>query len=455
MGRSNTLLIQLILFFVTLNLVAGHENRPNVILILVDDLGFGDLSIQGAKDLQTPSIDKIFTEGITFTNFYANSPVCSPSRASLLTGRYPDLVGVPGVIRTGPNSSWGYLSPDAILLPELLKEAGYESAIIGKWHLGVEEENEPNARGFEYFKGFLGDMMDDYWNHLRSGENFMRFNNEVIEPEGHATDLFTDWAIQYIQEIGSSERPFFLYLSYNAPHSPIQPPKEWVKTVERRNGNLTAKRTQLVAFIEHLDNGVGKVISALENNDKLNNTLVIFTSDNGGSLKYEANNGGLRGGKQAMYEGGIRVPTAFMWRGKIEKGTTTSNIGMLMDIFPTICDLAGITISHEHDGISLLPSLLGDFQVTNERPIIWVRREGYNYGGHSYHALRYKNLKILQNSAYEPLQMFDLEKDELESNPLPTDNKIFERLKNQLTDHIHKSGSVPWQKPEVKLDSGS
>ena len=141
--------------FVASTALVDGAQRPNIVLIVADDLGYGDLSIQGAEDLQTPNIDRIFNEGMTFNNFYANCPVCSPSRASLLTGRYPDLVGVPGVIRTGPNSSWGYLSPDAKLLPELLNEFGYESAIIGKWHLGIEEENKPNSRGFDYFKGFL------------------------------------------------------------------------------------------------------------------------------------------------------------------------------------------------------------------------------------------------------------------------------------------------------------
>lgn len=426
------------------------KDKPNILVILVDDLGYGDLSIQGAEDLQTPNIDRIFNEGMTFKNFYANCPVCSPSRASLLSGRYPDLVGVPGVIRTGGYSSWGYLSENAVLLPELLSEAGYESAIIGKWHLGVDTPNTPIERGFDYFKGFLGDMMDDYYTHLRAGENLMRFNEEVIKPEGHATDLFTDWAVEYISEKKSSATPFFLYLAYNAPHSPIQPPEEWIKKVKKREINISEKRTNLVAFIEHLDDGIGKIISILEGNELLNSTLVVFTSDNGGALKYEANNGGLRGGKQDMYEGGIKVPAAFMWKSKIESGRTTKNVGLLMDLCPTICDFAGVTFSHEIDGISLVPTLVGNYQQTDERTIIWVRREGYTYGGQAYYAARYKNLKILQNSAYEPLQMFDLENDEFEQKPIPTEGKIFEELKLKLESHINKSGAVPWRKPEKK-----
>ena len=149
------------------------KSPPNVLLILVDDLGYGDLSIQGAKDMRTPNIDNLANAGLKLTNFYANSTVCSPSRASLLTGQYPDLVGVPGVIRQFENENWGYLKHDATLLPKTLKSSGYETAMIGKWHLGLEAPNLPNDRGFDFFKGFLADMMDDYYTHLRGGVNWI------------------------------------------------------------------------------------------------------------------------------------------------------------------------------------------------------------------------------------------------------------------------------------------
>ncbi|MCA9228447.1 MAG: sulfatase-like hydrolase/transferase, partial [Planctomycetales bacterium] len=148
--------------------VAGESDgdaarRPNVVVILVDDLGFGDLGCQGAEDLRTPHVDRLMSQGLRFNNFYANCPVCSPTRASLLTGRYPELVGVPGVIRTHAENSWGFLDPTAVLLPSLLKRQGYHTAIVGKWHLGLESPNTPNERGFNLFRGYLGDMMDDYY----------------------------------------------------------------------------------------------------------------------------------------------------------------------------------------------------------------------------------------------------------------------------------------------------
>ncbi|MFM8393244.1 MAG: sulfatase-like hydrolase/transferase, partial [Acidobacteriota bacterium] len=168
---------------------AQKSQPPNVLFIMVDDLGYGDLSGYGGRDVRTPHLDSLAARGMRFSNFYANAPVCSPSRAALLTGQYPDLAGVPGVIRTHPENSWGWLSPQAAMLPTRLKKSGYQTAIVGKWHLGLESPDTPNDRGFDHFHGFLGDMMDDYYHHRRHDRNYMRLNRQTIEPEGHATDL--------------------------------------------------------------------------------------------------------------------------------------------------------------------------------------------------------------------------------------------------------------------------
>lgn len=424
-----------------------QSNRPNILLIFTDDLGYGDLSIQGATDLQTPNIDAIAKEGMIFRNFYANSPVCSPSRAALLTGKYPDLVGVPGVIRQVEENSWGYFDKQAVTLPQMLSEAGYHTGMVGKWHLGYAKPNIPNSRGFQYFKGFLGDMMDDYWTHRRGGLNWMRDKEAEIDPEGHATDIFTDWAILYLQERQEKHQPFFLYLAYNAPHFPIQPPQEWLDKVRQREQNIDEKRARNVALIEHLDFNVGRVMRALNETGLDENTLVVFTSDNGGALEYTQSNGPLRGSKQQMFEGGIRVPFFARWKGKIAPGITSDNIGMLMDLFPTFCEVAESEVKHTIDGISLLPTLLGYEQVTDDRHLFWVRREGWNYGGQAYYAARYKGYKILQNSAYEPLAFFHITEDELEKAPLDTEGKeVYSELRMALQQHIRKSGAVPWQK---------
>jgi arylsulfatase A-like enzyme len=419
--------------------------KPNILCIMVDDLGYGDLSHQGAEDLQTPNIDGLFEEGMEFTNFYANCTVCSPTRASLITGRYPDMAGVPGVIRTHETNSWGYLREDMLTLPQMLNKAGYHTAIIGKWHLGLESPNIPNERGFDYFKGFLGDMMDDYRTHLRFGNNYMRENKKEIDPKGHATDLFTEWSVDYLKKAKQKDSPFFLYLAYNAPHFPIQPPQDWLEKVKQREPDLSDKRAKNVAFVEHLDYGVGRVLDALEKAELKENTLIIFTSDNGGSLPHGASNGLLKGGKQDMYEGGIKVPTVFTWENTIESGSQCENRGLTMDIFPTLCEVAGVEINHEIDGVSLYPSLMGKDQNTNDRVVYFVRREGHRYGGLAYYAAIKGKYKLLQNTPYEPMQLFNIASDPYEKWPLDEQNEAFGELKDSLAQHIREAGAIPWQ----------
>jgi len=426
-------------------------DRTNVLCILVDDLGYGDLSCYGGKDVRTPNIDRIMNDGIRFTDFHANSPVSSPSRAALLTGRFPDLVGVPGVIRTYENDNWGYLSPDAVLLPAVLKTAGYTSALIGKWHLGLESPNIPNEKGFDFFRGFLGDMMDDYYTHLRHDNNYMRYNQQTINVQGtHATDLFSDWAVEYLNEQKGKIAPFFLYLAYNAPHTPVQPPKEWEEKIKNRERGISEKRAKLVALIEHLDDGVGRVLAALEKSGMMDNTLIIFASDNGGHAPSEANNGIYRGAKEDMFEGGIRVAGGMCWKGKIKAGSVTANFALLSDLFTTICDVAVATIPHPVDGISILPTLLGQEQITDNRMAYWVRREGnMRYGGMAYYAARQGSYKILQNTPYEPVQFFDLKADPTEQKPLDQTKElqeIYEQLFRNQMEHIRQAGAIPWQK---------
>ncbi|MDP4285575.1 MAG: sulfatase-like hydrolase/transferase [Bacteroidota bacterium] len=429
----------------------GHNEKPNIIFILADDLGWGDLSCQGATDLKTPNIDKILNGGIKFNNFYSNSCVCSPSRAALLTGRYPDMVGVPGLVRDIKADNWGYLTPGTQTLPQLLKKANYQTAIIGKWNLGLEHPNLPNDKGFDQFYGFLDDMMDDYYTHLRNGQNFMRINQQVVDPKGHATEIFTNWALDYLQKQLTKKNPFFLYLTYNAPHVPIQPPKEWLDKVKAREPNITEKRAKIVALIEHLDYNIGLIMHQLESTHMLDNTLIIFTSDNGGRLDVGANNGPYRGGKQDMYEGGIREPAGIMWKNKIQPGQVSDNFVMMMDMLPTLCDLTGAKIERPIDGMSILPLLRGEKQVTDNRLVYFVRREGnMRYGGLAYYAARLGPLKILQNTPFEPMQYFDMNNDPYEKHPLKEKgDKDYKQMFMNLTEHIRLAGSVPWEKNEI------
>ncbi len=424
---------------------------PNILVILTDDQGRGDYSAFGTKDLRTPNIDRLFHEGMTFENFFANSPVCSPTRAALLTGKYPDRVGVPGVIREEePENSWGWLAPSATLLPTLLKPAGYHAAMVGKWHLGITSPNLPNERGFDVFRGFLGDMMDDYWTHLRHGQNFMRDNGDVVEPKGHATDVFTDWACDYLASRAHAETPFFLYLAYNAPHDPVQPPPEWLEKVKQREPGLDPKRAQLVALIEHLDSGIGRVLETLDKTGLAANTLLIFTSDNGGRLVNGANNGPWRSGKEHVYEGGLRVPGAARWPARIKAGSHTEHIALSMDIFPTALAAAGVNPPAGIDGVSFLPTLLGQAQPGADRDLYFVRREGGpNYGGKTIEALRGGDWKLLQDSPTAPLELYNLKDDPQETKDLANERKdVARKLGAGLRIRIQQGGSVPWQRPQ-------
>lgn len=424
--------------------------KPNIILILADDLGYHDVGYYGAAYIKTPHIDSLASGGIRLDQFYANSSVCSPIRASLLSGKYPDRVGVPGVIRTYPQDNWGYLKPGAKLLPQLLAENGYSTALVGKWHLGLESPNTPNEKGFHYFKGWLADMMDDYWDHKRHNINYMRLNKEVIKPEGHATDLFTDWAVSFIKQQKKSSKPFFLSLHYNAPHFPIQPPKEWLEKVTRRQPELSPKKAALVPLIEHMDDGIGKLLAALKEAALDDNTIVIFTSDNGGSLPHQSDNGPLRGGKQNMYEGGLRIPTVVRWFGKIPRGSASNHIGLSMDLTPTILEAAGVKNAKQaFDGESILPYLLSPQKQEKEsRTLYFTRREGWEqYGGESIYAIRKGQWKLVQNSPFEPLELFNLDTDPQEKNNLRSQQPdIFKALHAQLMLHIQEAGKVPWQK---------
>ena len=437
----------LICLFITLYTPLLADSKPNFLIIFTDDHGYGDVSAYRESDVRTPSIDRIGAEGMLFTQMRANCTVCSPSRAALLTGRYPDRVGVPGVIRTQPENSWGYFDPKVPTIADELKKSGYHTAIIGKWHLGLDSPNTPNERGFDFFHGFLGDMMDSYTTHLRHGINYMRRNAEVIQPQGHATNLFTQWATDYIQERASKpNQPFFLYLAYNAPHFPIEPPAEWLAKVKQREPQLDPKRAANVAFVEHLDHQIGKVLSSLDQAGLAQNTVVVFSADNGGSLPHGQNNDPWRGGKQDHYDGGLRVPFMVRWPAHIPPGSRSDYAGLNFDLFPTFLELAGAKPNAGLDAISLAPILNGG-KMEGERDLYFVRREGgSNYGGKSYEALIRGDWKLMQNDPWSPMQLYNLKADPKEANNLAAKApKVFRELSDSLRLHIQRGGSTPWR----------
>jgi arylsulfatase A-like enzyme len=425
--------------------------RPNFLIIFTDDHGYGDVSTYHASDVKTPHIDQLAADGMLFTSMRSNCTVCSPSRAALLTGCYPDRVGVPGVIRTKPEDSWGWFDTKVPTLADELKKVGYHTAIIGKWHLGLESPNLPNERGFDFFHGFLGDMMDSFTTHLRQGNNYMRRNTDVVDPQGHATDIFSDWASSYLRDRATKkEQPFFLYLAYNAPHFPIEPPEDWLKKVKSRAPQLSEARAKNVAFIEHLDDRIGQVLRTLKEEGFEQNTVVVFSADNGGSLPHSQNNDPWRGGKQDHYDGGLRVPFMMRAPGIVKPGTRSDYAGMNFDVFPTFLELAGGKATGTLDAVSLVPLLQGG-TIARSRDLYFVRREGGPaYGGKSYEAMIRGDWKLMQNSPLSPLELYNLKEDPYEKNNLanvPAHKKIYIELSTALRKQIQRGGSTPWQGP--------
>ncbi|SIS54552.1 Arylsulfatase A [Zobellia uliginosa] len=349
------------------------ENQPNFIIIFADDLGYGDLSTYGHPSIETPNLDRMASEGQKWTNFYVGASVCTPSRAALLTGRLPIRSGMTSnkVRVLFPNSVNG-LPADEITLAEQLKEVGYGTACIGKWHLGHKKEYLPTNNGFDYYFGipYSNDMdnlaklkskeeYEKFW-HNRSNiksENFnvplMRNTNIIERPanQNTITRRYTEEAISYIRK--NKDSPFFLYLAHNLPHIPLFASKEFLGT---------SRRGIYGDVIEEIDYGVGQIISALKEEGLTNNTIVVFTSDNGPWLSFKADGGSaglLKAGKGMTWEGGMRVPGIFWSPTKIKPGLI-SDIGTTMDLFTTFSHMAGVSIPNDRiiDGVDLSATLL-------------------------------------------------------------------------------------------------
>ena len=434
-------------------LCAGAASaRPNILVILADDLGYGDVSTYGRHDVRTPHLDRLAAEGMLFTTMRANGNVCSPTRAALLTGRHADRVGVPGVLRTPGDAlgSWGFVDPRVPTLADELRQAGYHTALIGKWHLGLESPNTPNERGFDHFHGTLFGNFSSYTTHLHHGVNHLRRNSEVIKPTGHLTDVFTDWAIDYLRERARKpEQSFFLYLAHFAPHDPVEPPADWLARVRQRDPQLSTKRAAYVALVEHLDHNLGRVLAGLKEGAQERNTLVIVTSDNGGALNHGAVNLPWRGGKTEHYDGGLRVPFVARWPGRIPAGSRSDYAGLVFDVFPTALELAGRPLAPDLDAVSLLPVFRGETPAA-ERDLYFVRREGGRTGGKSHEALIRGDWKFLQNDPFSPFELYNLRDDPRETANLAADPAHRLRINEMLAalaGHIRRGGGTPWQPP--------
>ena len=348
------------------------QTRPNVVLIITDDVGYGDIGSYGAPDIKTPNIDSLARDGTRLTDFYA-APACTPTRAALITGRYQQRARLEVPLPTpGPNGDLG-LRPSGRSLPQLLKNNGYRTALVGKWHLGFTQPLSPIAHGFDYFFGFKSGYIDYYQHTGGDGKHDLFENDEPTHVTGYMTDLITQRSVRFIED--NAAQPFFLEVAYNAAHWPFQVPDR--PSVADRNARFvqpqedpTASREDYVAIVERADQGVGQILAALDRRGLAANTLVIFTNDNGG--EWLSRNAPLFHRKQSVWEGGIRVPALFRWPGRIPAGKASSQVGIVMDLTVTILAATGTHVPADArlEGIDLLP-LLREGQSRLERTVFF------------------------------------------------------------------------------------
>ena len=343
---------------------AQSVDRPNVVLIITDDVGYGDLGSYGASDIKTPNLDSLAKSGTRLTDFYA-APNCSPTRAALMSGRYQQRVRIENPLGAARVAADQGLRATGRSLPQLLKNNGYRTALIGKWHLGYKREFSPAAHGFDYFFGLKGGLIDYYQHTDSSGEHDLFENDEPTHVTGYSTDLFSDRAVKFIEESG--DRPFFIEVAYNAAHWPFQVPDH--PSVAPNNARFvqpqddpTNTRQDYVAIFERADRGVGQILAALERRGLTRNTLVIYTQDNGG--EWLSRNAPLFNRKNSVWEGGIRVPAILRWPGRIPTGKTSGQVGIVMDLTATILAATNSPVPPEArlEGINLLPLLQGGAQ---------------------------------------------------------------------------------------------
>ena len=412
-------------FLINCQSVTENESRPNIILILTDDQGWGDLSINGNQDLLTPNIDQLAFDGVRFDRFYV-SPVCSPTRAEILTGRHHVRTGVYDVSKGGER-----IDLDEELISEVFKNNGYKTAAYGKWHNGMQAPYHPNTRGFDDFYGFCSGHWGNYFNPL------LEHNGELVRGEGFIIDDFTNRGLEFIEY--NKENPFFLYLPFNTPHSPMQVPDKFWKKFETKNliqsgdsriynsskdsgidtiNRLNHTRAAL-AMCENIDWNIGRINKKLKDLGILENTIIVFLSDNGPNGNRW--NDGMKGIKGSTDEGGVRSPLIIKWEGNLPKGKIVKKISAAIDLLPTLKDLVNINDlpKNKLDGLSLKGLIYGEDIPTEDRTI-------FNYWRGRL-SLRKQKFRLDHND-----NLFDMENDpnqyEEVSNVFP---EIFQSMKNE------------------------
>lgn len=386
-------------WLISLVLASADERKPNVIFILVDDMGYGDLGCYGATDIRTPNIDRLGREGVKLTDHYSNGPVCTPTRAAFITGRYQQRVGLEWAINRQQKDPG--LPASEISVARMLKDNGYATGMFGKWHLGYKPEFGPNAHGFDEFFGILSGNIDHYSHREVNGEPDLYENTRPVEKSGYSTDLITGRAVDFINR--HSAHPFFLYVPYNSVHWPFQPP-DTPSDIRNSETWVRGTRQDYARMLERIDDGVGQMLQALERRGLVKDTFVIFTDDNGGDRL--SRNAPLFHRKATLWEGGIRVPCLLRWPGQIPAGQVSSQASITMDLTTTILAATSTKPPPRRmlDGMNLLPILKGG-KPEVERTLFWrISRDERKQK-----AVRKGNWKYIRDGDRELL--FDLKTD--------------------------------------------
>jgi arylsulfatase A len=363
---------------------ASAVEKPNIVFILADDLGYADIGPMGAKDIATPNLDRIAAEGVKLTDFHSNAPVCSPTRCGFITGRWQQRVGFEWALGFSAESEklveGEWIKPTdmhgAIGLPattpgiaKMLRSGGYATGAFGKWHLGFADEYNPLHHGFdEYFGELLGHA--DYYRHdYYDGTHALRDGLDPVKKEGYLTDLINERAAAFVKKHAAAERPFFCYVPHLAVHAPFQPPGRPEPAVTKAN-MYDGSRAIYAAMVEKIDEGVGMILAELEAAGVAEDTLIVFSSDNGGERW--SDNRPLFHHKATLWEGGIRVPCLMRWPARLPKGKESAQLGITMDLTATFAAAAGVTPPEGHvfDGIDLVPFLTGEAPAA-ERTLFW------------------------------------------------------------------------------------
>lgn len=346
---------------------AKVKNQPNILVILVDDAGYNDFGFMGSKDMMTPNIDQLASQGVVLTDAHVAATVSSPSRACLITGRYGHRFGY----ECNPSDNDYGVSLDEQTIADVFKESGYRTAAIGKWHLGTLDKYHPNKRGFDFFYGMKAGGRDYFYDEKNSDrpgdERNILLNDKQVRFDGYLTDVFSEKAVEFIK---NTDQPFMMYLAYNAVHTPMQATQE---DLDRFSGH---PRQKLAAMTWALDRGVGTVIQGLKETGKFDNTLIFFLSDNGGATINNSSNYPLKGFKGNKFEGGHRVPYFIVWNGKIKSGIKFDGLASSLDIFATAIDAAGISkTKNTLDGVSLIPYLSGKKKSNPHEILFWRKMD--------------------------------------------------------------------------------